>query len=209
MSERVETNGIDGYFDRPETPGSETLVLTHGAGSNAAAPLLARIAAAFAANGFLALRYNLPFRMRRPKGPPFPAQAAEDRRGVLRAAAFARNAAPGMLIGGGHSYGGRQTAMAAAEHPELFVALLLLSYPLHPPRKPDQKRTAFFPDLRTPALFVHGSQDPFGSPEELREAMSLIPAPTDLIVVEGAAHDLRRAPDMASEILTRLHALIR
>ncbi len=208
MSERVETRAIEGYLDLPETPGSETLILTHGAGSNATAPLLAKMAAAFAANGFLVLRYNLPFRMRRPKGPPFPAQAAEDRQGVLRAAAFARSQAPGVLLAGGHSYGGRQTAMAAAEHPELFVALLLLSYPLHPPRKPDQKRTSFFPDLRTPALFVHGSQDPFGSPEELREAMALIAAPSDLMVVEGAAHDLRRAPDMASEILTRLHALI-
>jgi predicted alpha/beta-hydrolase family hydrolase len=208
MSEPVEAEGIQGYLDRPETPGSETLILTHGAGSDAAAPLLAKMAAAFAANGFLVLRYNLPFRMRRPKGPPFPAQAAEDRVGVLRAAAFARNQAPGMLLAGGHSYGGRQTAMAAAEHPELFVALLLLSYPLHPPGKPEQKRTAFFPDLRTPALFVHGARDPFGSPEELREAMALISAPSDLIVVEGAGHDLRRAPDLASEILTRLHALI-
>ena len=62
--------------------------------------------------------------------------------------------------------------MAAAENPELAAGLLLLSYPLHPPNKPEQMRTAFFPELRTPALFVHGTKDGFGSPEELREAMA-------------------------------------
>jgi hypothetical protein len=98
--------------------------------------------------------------------------------------------------------------MVAAEHPGLADALLLLSYPLHPPRKPDQMRTAFFPDLRTPALFVHGTRDPFGSMEELRDAMALIPAPTDLLPVEGAGHDLRGAPRLSADILTRLRALL-
>ena len=87
-------------------------------------------------------------------------------------------------------------------------ALLLLSYPLHPPRRPDQKRTTFFPDLRVPALFVHGSADPFASLEELREAMALIPARTDLLAVEGAGHDLKRAHNLASNVLARLHALL-
>ena len=63
----------------------------------------------------------------------------------------------GHVFAGGHSYGGRQTAMAAAERPELADGLVLLSYPLHPPGKPEQTRTAFFPEWRTPALFVHGS----------------------------------------------------
>ena len=54
--------------------------------------------------------------------------------------------------------------------PDLADGLLLLSYPLHPPNKPEQMRTAFFRELRTPALFVHGTQDPFGTIEELRVA---------------------------------------
>jgi hypothetical protein len=82
--------------------------------------------------------------------------------------------------------------MLAAEQPGIADSLLLLSYPLHPPNRPDQLRTGHFPGLRTPARFVHGTKDPFGSPEELREAMALIPAPTELIVVEGAGHDLAR-----------------
>jgi predicted alpha/beta-hydrolase family hydrolase len=83
--------------------------------------------------------------------------------------------------------------MLAAEEPGLVEALLLLSYPLHPPGKPGQPRTAHFPALRTPALFVHGTKDPFGTIEELTEALTMIPAKTELITVEGAGHDLNRA----------------
>jgi hypothetical protein len=85
--------------------------------------------------------------------------------------------------------------------------MLLLSYPLHPPKQPENRRTAFFPDLLTPVLFVHGTRDPFASPEELRDAMALIPAATDLLPVEGAAHDLARAADLTIDIIERLQAL--
>src|ERR1700687_970804 len=85
--------------------------------------------------------------------------------------------------------------MLAADAPGLSDALLLLSYPLHPPRKPEQLRTAHFPKLETPALFVHGSRDPFGSPEELKQALSLIPAKTQLLEIEGAGHELGRNLD--------------
>jgi predicted alpha/beta-hydrolase family hydrolase len=98
--------------------------------------------------------------------------------------------------------------MVAANDPALVDGLLLLPYPLHPPRKPDQLRTAHFSSLRTPALFVHGSRDPFGSVEEMEAALKLIPAPTALMPVEGAGHDLsigRRernaAPDLPRKIL--------
>ena len=91
---------------------------------------------------------------------------------------------------GGHSYGGRQASMLCAEEPDLATALLLLSYPLHPPRKPEQQRTQHLPDLRTPALFVHGTRDPFGSIAELEQALKMIPAKTKLLTVEGAGHDL-------------------
>jgi uncharacterized protein len=101
------------------------------------------------------------------------------------------------MVGGdvflaGHSYGGRQSSLLAAEESELAVGLLLLSYPLHPPQKPEQLRVQHFPKLRTPALFVHGTADPFGSIVELRQAMGMIFAPTQLIVIEGARHDLGR-----------------
>jgi predicted alpha/beta-hydrolase family hydrolase len=97
---------------------------------------------------------------------------------------------PGRIFLGGHSYGGRQGSMLAAEQPELIAGLLLLSYPLHPPRKPAELRTAHFPQLKTPALFVHGGRDPFGSHDEMKTALALIRAQTTLLEIEGAGHEL-------------------
>jgi predicted alpha/beta-hydrolase family hydrolase len=177
------------WWSEGAATGDWGLVLTHGAGSNADAPLLRALGDAFAAEGMMILRYDLPYREARPHGPPFPAQAAGDRQGIRAAVAEMRGRAK-RVIAGGHSYGGRQTSMAAAEDSRMADALLLLSYPLHPPRKPEQMRTAHFGQLRTPAFFVHGSRDPFGSVEEMRAAVAMIPARTELMIVEGAPHGL-------------------
>jgi Predicted hydrolase of the alpha/beta-hydrolase fold len=83
--------------------------------------------------------------------------------------------------------------MLAAEDPAAAEGLLLLSYPLHPPRRLDQMRIAHFPKLSIPAVFVHGSRDPFGTLDEMRSALVLIPGPATLIEIEGAGHDLKRA----------------
>ena len=100
--------------------------------------------------------------------------------------------AGGSVLLGGHSYGGRQASMLATEEPDVAAALLLLSYPLHPPGKPEQLRTAHLPNLRTPAVFVQGTKDEFGSIEEILAALDLIPAQTELVAVENAGHDLKQ-----------------
>lgn len=195
--DRCEANGVRGFLHapagldarRPDRPG---LVLTHGAGSDCEAPLLIEAAKAFAAAGIAVLRCDLPFRQRRPSGPPSPAGAAEDREGLRRAVAVMRATVRGPVFLGGHSYGGRQASMLAAEEPGLAAALLLLSYPLHPPKKPQQLRTEHLPRLRTRCLFVHGTRDAFATIAELEAALALIPAGTRLICIEGAGHDLRR-----------------
>ena len=92
----------------------------------------------------------------------------------------------------GHSYGGRQASILAEENPKAAAALLLLSYPLHVPDKPDKLRTEHFLTLRTPALFVSGTKDPFGTPDEMRRALALIPARPELMLIEGAGHDLKK-----------------
>ena len=166
------------------------VVLTHGAGSNRDAPLLVALDRAFRAAGLAAERINLYFRDQRPTGPPFRHEAARDRARLCEAARSARGNGAKRVYLGGHSYGGRQATMAAAQDPATADALLLLSYPLHPPRKPDQLRTAHFPDLRSPALFVHGSRDPFGSVAELESAINAIPARTEILQIDGAGHDL-------------------
>ncbi len=197
LVERILDTGaepeIHGYLHRPESPNGDALILAHSAGSNAQSPLLVSVAGAFADAGFTVLRMDLPFRQARPHGPPFPAVAAKDRQGIRRAVESMGRSVQGRVFLGGHSYGGRQATMLAAEEPGLASGLLLLSYPLHPPRKPEQKRDAHFPKLQTESLFVHGSRDPFGSPEEMAQALKLIPARTELVIREGAGHDLKGA----------------
>lgn len=186
-----ETDTVRGWLHEPETPAGDALAVTHGAGSNCDAPLLQSMAAEFAADGYVVLRFDLPYRRARPHGPPFPAQAAQDREGIRQAVGALRKLVSGRVFSGGHSYGGRQSSMAAAEDSRLADGLLLLSYPLHPPRKPQQLRTEHFVKLHTPALFCLGTRDPFGSIEEMREALAAIPARTELMIVEGAPHGLR------------------
>jgi hypothetical protein len=108
----------------------------------------------------------------------------------------------GRVFLGGHSYGGRQATILAAAESGLVDGLLLLSYPLHPPEKPEQVRTDHFPNLRTPALFVHGSRDGFGSIEELTSALKLIPARTEQMLVRGAGHELVSARTIEDVITT-------
>ena len=207
---------VRGFLHSPAIGSGDALVLSHGAGSNCEAPVLVAVATTFADAGFLVLRCDLPFRQARRTGPPARADALRDRDGLRSAVDAVRHIASGRVVLGGHSYGGRQASMVAAEEPALTHALLLLSYPLHPPRRAGALRTAHFPRLRTPALFVHGSRDPFGSLDEVRTAVALIRAPTALLAIEGAAHDLapgrragRTATPVAAQILAAFLDLIR
>ena len=195
---------VRGFLHPPDTPNGNALVLSHGAGSNAQAPLLIALAETFCAAGFTVLRCDLPYRQTRSWGPPGPGDAARDRTGLKNAVATIKAKVPGSVYLGGHSYGGRQSSILCAEEPGLVPALLLLSYPLHPPRKPEQQRTQHLPTLRTPSLFVHGTRDPFGTIAELEQVLKMIPAKTKLVAVEGAGHDLGFKGKARSEDLPRL-----
>jgi len=171
---------VRGWLHGPGTPAGDALVLSHGAGSNCDARLLVEVA-----------------------GDP-----VRDREGLRRAVEAARRFAPGRVFLGGHSYGGRQATILASDDPALTQRLLLLSYPLHPPRRPSELRTGHFPRLRAPTLFVHGTKDPFGSIEEMRAALALIPAQVQLVSIEGAGHDLSRA-GVAQRVLEAFQKFVR
>ncbi|HUS07333.1 MAG TPA: alpha/beta family hydrolase [Bryobacteraceae bacterium] len=183
---------------------ADGILLTHGAGSNADSPLLLAFDAAFTAAGLVVQRFNLPYRQERPTGPPPRGSAERDREGLLQALTDFRQSVSGRLFAGGHSYGGRQLSMLLASHPYLVEGLLLLSYPLHPPRKPTGLRTAHFQELRVPAFFVHGSRDSFGSIAEMETALKLLAARNRLYALAGAGHELSpaKAPESAHEFLS-------
>jgi hypothetical protein len=188
----IDTPAVRGFLHAPSKASGSGLLLTHGAGSDCSAPLLIAVAGQFCACGFTVLRCDLAFRRKRPKGPPLPATAAADRAGLSDAVAVLREQVSGKVYLGGHSYGGRQASMLAAETADVAAALLVLSYPLHPPDKPAQLRTQHFPRLRVPALFVSGTKDAFGAVAELKAAIKAIPARTQLIAIDGTGHDLKR-----------------
>src|SRR5437667_2252290 len=171
---------VRGFLHGPESPSGDGLILTHGAGGNAQSGLLAALAEAFTGARFVVLRCDLPFRQKRAHGPPRPGDAARDRQGLKQAIAEMRNRVSGRIFIGGQSYGGRQASMLLAEE-KVADGLLLLSYPLHAPSRPDQLRTQHLPQIHVPTLFVHGTRDPFGSIDEIEAARKLIPAKTLLL----------------------------
>jgi uncharacterized protein len=203
---------VRGFLHWPASPTGDALILTHGAGSNSNAPLLVALSETFAGHGYVVLRCDLPFRQERRAGPPFPGNAERDRAGLRNAVTALRKNVTGQIFLGGHSYGGRQATMLCATEPDLVSGLLLLSYPLHPPRKPEQLRIQHLPNLRTPNLFVHGTRDPFGSVEEMTKALQLIPAKTELMKVEDGGHDLgfkgkSQALELPASIFSKLEEM--
>ena len=181
---------VSGFLHRASDSAADALVLAHGAGSNSKSPLLIALSEAFAGAGFTVLRCDLPYRQSRPFGPPRPGDAERDRAALKNAVVAVRKLVPRRIFLGGQSYGGRQATMLCADEPELVNGLLLLSYPLHAPSRPDRPRIQHLPSLKVPALFVHGTRDPFGSIEEMQSALKLIPARTKLLTVNNVGHDL-------------------
>ncbi|MCH9710603.1 MAG: alpha/beta hydrolase [Actinomycetia bacterium] len=201
---------IAGILHEPAGAPIGAVALTHGAGGSRDSPMLAAICDEWSRRGWLAVRYNLPYRRRRPKGPPS-GTSATDRAGILEAVAEVRRLLDGPalpVVAGGHSYGGRLTSMAVADDGLELDVLTLFSYPLHPPGKPERARTEHLPRITAPTVFTHGSADPFGSIEEIRSAAALVPPTTEIVEIDGARHDLRskqlEVPVLAVDAALRL-----
>ncbi|MGD9618817.1 MAG: alpha/beta family hydrolase [Mycolicibacterium sp.] len=181
---------IGGVLHEPTGTPVGGVALTHGAGGSRESPMLVAICDEWARRGWLAVRYNLPYRQRRPKGPPS-GSSASDRAGILESVSAIRRRVDGRpVLAGGHSYGGRLTSMAVADDGLELDGLTLFSYPLHPPGKPERARTEHLPRITVPTVFTHGTADSFGTIQELREAAALIPAGTEIVEITGARHDL-------------------
>ena len=176
------------------------LILTPGAGADRNQSALVAIDEAVSANGVVVRRVDFPYRLAGRKAP--------DRPPVLMAAVetAARQLAEEVKVPqdrialGGRSMGGRMCSMvAAAEFPA--AALVLVSYPLHPPGRPERLRTEHFETIRVPCLFLSGDRDAFGTPDELRSATASIPGPVEHVWLEGGDHGLRRRDAEVAEIV--------
>lgn len=111
----------------------------------------------------------------------------------VRAVASALDCSTEEIVIGGRSMGGRMCSMVASDRDDALVVagVVCISYPLHPPKKPESLRTAHFPDLSVPAVFISGTRDEFGSPNELEAAFGLLPVSPTVVWMEGARHDLK------------------
>ena len=164
------------------------LLLTPGAGSGRNHPTLVGIEKAVAP--LPVARVDFPYRREGRKAPDRPpkllACIAEEAAALVERA----NVQPAELALGGRSMGGRMCSMAVAEGLPA-AALVLLSYPLHPPGKPDSLRIDHFGALDLPCLFVSGTKDPFGSPAEIEALTAAIPGPVTHVWIEGAGHEVK------------------
>lgn len=166
------------------------LLLFPGAGSAASHPSLVAIEEAVAP--LPVSRADFPYRR---EGRRAPDRAPKLLACVVEEAALLAEraaVAPERIVLGGRSMGGRMCSMAVAEGLPA-AGLVLISYPLHPPGKPDRLRIDHLPDLRVPCLFISGTKDSFGSPEELEHHTAAIPGPVTHVWIDGKGHDLRGA----------------
>ena len=140
-------------------------------------------------------RVDFPYRLRGARMPDRPEVAVAHLVEQAGALIARTGIEPDRLVLGGRSYGGRMCSMAVAQGLPA-AALVLLSYPLHPPGKPDRLRTEHFPDIRVPVLVLSGRADPFGTPEEFDRELAAIPGPVSTVWLPGG-HDPRRYDEVA------------
>jgi len=168
---------------------ADTLLLFPGAGASREQSTLVAVERAVAP-GWTTVRADFPYRKegrRAPDRPPTLLAAVRDELVAI---------GDGRVVVGGRSMGGRMCSMVAAgadgEPPdERIVGVVAISYPLHPPGKPDRLRVEHLPDIHVPCLFVHGTKDPFGSPDELERSTATIPGSVTHHWVDGRGHDLK------------------
>lgn len=169
----------------------EGVLLAPGAGGSAGSPGLVELASAVASAGVPVERMDFPYRIAGRRRP--------DPNGVLEASVRERASAYAEMLGartkdlvlGGRSMGGRICSqVVAAGFPA--AGLVLVSYPLHPPGQPERLRNTHFPDLDVPCLFVSGTRDAFGNPNELEGATAVIRGPVSHVWLEGGDHSLKR-----------------
>jgi predicted alpha/beta-hydrolase family hydrolase len=170
-----------------------TLILGHGAGTNQTHGFMVHFATALAARGIDTVTFNFVYTEHGKRLPDKNDKLESCWRAVIAAVRDGKmdTDTSAKLVIGGKSMGGRIASQVAAKYPDGIAGLVFLGYPLHPPGRPDKLRSKHLPDIRAPMLFVQGSGDAFGTPDELRPIIGELAVPVDLSVVEGGDHSFK------------------
>jgi len=182
------------YRAAPGDQAGAILILAHGAGANQTSNFMVRFASALAARGIDTMTFNFVYTEEGRRLPDRNDKLESCYRTVIDAACagkFNRDANRRKLVIGGKSMGGRIASQVAAAGYDNIAGLVFLGYPLHPPGRPDKLRSKHLPDIRAPMLFVQGSRDAFGTPDELRPIMGELKAAADLCVIEDGDHSFK------------------
>jgi uncharacterized protein len=166
------------------------LVLAPGAGAPQTHPWMIAAAKAFSERGLDVVTFNFLYAEAKRRTPDRSDTLEATWRAAIQAVRARGDLASERLFIGGKSMGGRIATMVAASGGDGIAGLVLLGYPLHPPGKPDQLRAAHLPRIRAPMLFVQGSRDTFGTPDELAPIVKGLSPGTRLFVIEGGDHSL-------------------
>jgi len=168
-----------------------TFVLAHGAGAPQTHPFIVSFATGLSSRGLDVVTFNFPY-MEAKRKLPDPGRTLEAcYAAVVRHVRALPEIGGGRLVIGGKSMGGRIASQVVARDRETAAAvsaLVFLGYPLHPPQKPAQLRSRHLTEVRKPMLFVQGSRDAFGTPDELAPILSALTPRPDLLPVEGGDH---------------------
>ncbi len=166
-----------------------TMILGHGAGADQSSDFMTQFATGLATRGINTVTFNFLYTEQGRRVPDANAALEASFRAVIESVRR-KKIGRGMLVIGGKSMGGRIASQIAATSVDV-EGLVCLGYPLHPPGRADQLRANHLPDITVPMLFVQGSRDAFGSPDELRPIIKELKAPADLYVVEGGDHSFK------------------
>lgn len=195
------------YAASPATRTETTLILGHGAGASQSSEFMLSFAEGLAGRGTDVVTFNFPYMEAGRRLPDRSETLEACFRDVIAAARARADLAAGRLVIGGKSLGGRMASHVAAAGLDGLAALVFLGYPLHPPGKPERPRTAHLGRIRQPMLFVQGSRDAFGTPEELAPVLAPLGPIARLHVVEGGDHSLavpKRSGRSPSEVFVRV-----
>ena len=179
------------YHAAAKNPPGVTLILGHGAGASQTSSFMTSFASGLADRGIDAITFNFLYSEQGRRLPDPNDRLEACWCAMIEAVRERLDAGEDRLAIGGKSMGGRIASQVAATGIAGLAGLVFLGYPLHPPGKPDRLRSAHLPDVKAPMLFVQGSRDAFGTPDELRPIVTPLEPPADLYVVEGGDHSLK------------------